>query len=102
MHIHHDPFFHRNADGLIDFDRYRTEAKALRRQARQDDFKLGAISKLVVIVVVMLGAIAVAPSRQDANATCRDCLQTTVSVEHTAIPQSPSLWNFAPQYQPIY
>jgi hypothetical protein len=70
MHIS-DPA-HRHFDGSIDFERYRTEANALRRSAMQDGPKLGAALKIVVIAGVMLAAVAMAPARQDAEA-CHVC-----------------------------
>ena len=78
-----DPFV-RNADGMIDFDRYRSNATLLRRLAMQDTTRLRASFKLVVIVVLMLGAIAVAPSHQDANARCRDCATVEVATDPVA------------------
>jgi hypothetical protein len=69
---HPEPI-HRHPNGSIDFDRYRTDAVALRQQALQDTSKLRAAFKLVVIVTLTLGAVAVAPSKNDASA-CQICV----------------------------
>jgi hypothetical protein len=86
---------------MIDFDRYRSEAYRLRRQAMQDTSKLSATFKLVVIVVLLLGAVAVAPSKQDANA-CQNC--TSVTTEKSSSVQRPSraARTVIPQSPPIY
>jgi hypothetical protein len=63
-----DPFL-RNTDGMIDFDRYRSEASALRRHAMQATSALTSAVKLVVAVVLLLALIAVAPSTKDDTAT---------------------------------
>ncbi len=63
----------RRADGSIDFDRYRADIHAVRRQAMQDASKLGAAMKLAAAIAVMLIAIAVAPSPQSDDASCRTC-----------------------------
>jgi hypothetical protein len=86
---------------MIDFDRYRSDAYRLRRQALQDASKLSAAFKFVVIVVLLLGAVAVAPSKQDANA-CHNCTSVTTDksssaqrpsrAPRTVIPQSPAIY----------
>jgi hypothetical protein len=63
----------RHPDGSIDFDRYRADIHALRHQAMQDASKLGAALKLAAAVVMMLVAIAIAPSPQAGDASCRVC-----------------------------
>ena len=63
----------RHPDGSIDFDRYRADIRALRHQAMQDASKLGAALKLAAAIAVMLVAIAVAPSPQTGNVSCRVC-----------------------------
>jgi hypothetical protein len=77
MHIH------RHFDGSIDFDRYRAQASALRRSAMQDASRLGAGLKIVAIVGVMLIAVAMAPSRQDAEA-CHVCKPAAYGQSHGA------------------
>ena len=103
MYRDHDPFL-RNTDGLIDFDRYRSDAYALRRQAMQESSKLSAVFKAVVIVVSLLGAVAVAPSRQDANATCRTCVGADIAADKASAAQrqSRSPWTMIPQQPPVY
>jgi hypothetical protein len=70
MHIP-DPV-HRHLDGSIDLDRYRAEINALRRSALQDAPKLAAALKIVAVIAVALAAVAMAPSRQNAEA-CHIC-----------------------------
>ena len=95
MHIP-DPV-HRHFDGSIDFDRYRAEANALRRAALQDATRIGAGLKIVAVVGVMLLAVAMAPSRQDAEA-CHVCKPASysqspgVSVWHRSATIEPSLY----------
>jgi hypothetical protein len=86
---------------MIDFDRYRSEAYRLRRQAMQDTSKLSATFKLVVIVVLLLGAVAVAPSKQDANA-CQDCTGVTTDKSSAAQRPSRAARTKIPQSPPIY
>jgi hypothetical protein len=104
MYRDRDPFL-RNSDGLIDFDRYRSESYALRRQALQETSKLSAAFKLAVIVGVLLGAVAVAPSRPDANATCRTCTDVNAAADanaSSARARHPSARTVLPEYPPLY
>jgi hypothetical protein len=66
----------RHPDGSIDFDRYRADIHAVRRQAIEDASKLGAALKFAAAIAVMLIAIAVAPSSQSDDASCRNCVKT--------------------------
>ena len=63
----------RRPDGSIDFDRYRADIHALRRQAMADASKLGAAMKLAAAVAVILVAIAVAPSPRSDDTACQFC-----------------------------
>jgi hypothetical protein len=63
----------RHPDGSIEFDRYRADIHMLRHHAMQDASKLGAGLKVIAAVVVMVIAIAVSPSPQAGDATCRIC-----------------------------
>jgi hypothetical protein len=81
MHIP-DPV-HRHFDGSNDFDRYRTEAYALRHAAMQDATRLRAGLKIAAVVGVMLIAVAMAPARQDAEA-CHVCKPASYSQSHGA------------------
>jgi len=67
----------RRPDGSIDFDRYRADIHAARRQAMQDASKLGAAMKLIAAIAVMLIAIAVAPSSESDDASCRSCTKAS-------------------------
>jgi hypothetical protein len=89
---------------MIDFDRYRSEAYALRRQALLDSSKLRAGFKFVVIVVLLLGAVALAPSRQDANATCQACVGTDLTPDKAseAMAARRSTRTAMPEYPPLY
>jgi hypothetical protein len=91
MYTPHDPFL-RNSDGLIDFDRYRSEAYALRRQALQDTSKLRAVFKLIVVIALLLGAVAVAPPKQeDAGDNIVASRSSSRTASHAA-PVSPPLF----------
>jgi len=68
MYQPHDPFL-RNHDGMIDFDRYRSDATGIRRQAMRDTSALRSVIKLVVVVVLLLGMVAVAPPKRVADTT---------------------------------
>ena len=59
----HDPFL-RNHDGMIDFDRYRSDATAMRRLALHDTSRVRSAFKLVVVIALLLGMVAVAPSER--------------------------------------
>ena len=96
----HDPFL-RNSDGMIDFDRYRSEAYAIRRQAMQDTSRLRAGFKLVVIILLLLGAVAVAPSKQDANA-CQSCAGATADQSSSVQRPSRAARTVIPQSPPVY
>jgi hypothetical protein len=75
----------RRPDGSIDFDRYRADIHALRHQAMEDASKLGAALKFAAAIAVMLIAIAVAPSSQSDDASCRTCAKTDrVTASHDA------------------
>jgi hypothetical protein len=63
----------RQPDGSVDFDRYRADIRALRHQAMQDASKLGAAMKFAAAIVVMLVAIAVSPSPQASDVSCKIC-----------------------------
>lgn len=78
----------RHPDGSIDFDRYRTDIHALRHQAMQDASKLGAAMKLAAAIAVMLVAIAVSPSPQAGDASCRVCSASGRPAASLTLPSS--------------
>lgn len=100
----HPDLIQRHADGSINFDRYRSDATALRRQSMLDTSKLSAAFKLVVIVVLTLSAVAVAPSKHDANATCHTCSDVRAAGERnpSVMPSVRSQWTPVPQHPPLY
>ena len=71
----------RHPDGSIDFDRYRADIHAMRHQAMQDASKLGAAIKLAA-------AIAVSPSPQAGDASCRVCRATGHPPASLTLPSS--------------
>ena len=75
MYQPHDPFL-RNHDGMIDFDRYRSDATGIRRQAMRDTSALRSVIKLVVVVVLLLGMVAVAPPKRVADTTSSPALRS--------------------------
>ncbi len=77
---------HRHPDGSIDFDRYRAESNALRRQAQQDGSKLSAALKVVAAIAVTLAAIAVAPAAKHTGHACQGCAADDAA---TSIPRPP-------------
>ena len=85
-----DPFepIRRHPDGSIDFDRYRADVHALRHQAMQDASKLGAAMKLAAAIAILLVAIAVSPSPQAGDASCRVCRATGHPPASLTLPSS--------------
>ena len=86
-----DPFL-RNSDGMIDFDRYSSDATAMRRQVMQETSQLTSFLKLVVVVALLLGTVALAPSKPD---DVGDGIAATRSSNRTAshaAPVSPPLF----------
>jgi hypothetical protein len=80
----------RRPDGSIDFDRYRADIHALRHQATEDAWKLGAALKFAAAIAVMLIALAVAPSSEGGDASCAVCAKTdrvTASYDAAMKPQ---------------
>jgi hypothetical protein len=76
MYSQDDPFL-RNDDGMINFDRYRVNATALRRQAMEDTSKLRSVLKLIVVVLLLLGMVVIAPPRHPDDGNAAAANQTT-------------------------
>lgn len=100
MHAYPD-HIHRHPDGSIDFDRYRSEAMVLRNHAMAETSKLSAFFKVLVIAAVTVAAIAVAPARNGASATCHDCPAATAADEPVK-PSGQSQSSIVPQHPPVY
>jgi hypothetical protein len=61
--------YYRHADGIFQIDRYRAEASAMRRQGIHDSTRLTSFAKLLAVVGILLGMVAVAPVKQSEGDT---------------------------------
>jgi hypothetical protein len=61
-HIMVSDGFRRHRDGTIDFDFYRVQATAMRRQAMRDAFKLKATFNFVLVMLTTIVAVTIAAS----------------------------------------
>jgi hypothetical protein len=86
-----DPFL-RNSDGMIDFERYRSDATAMRRQALHDTSRLTSAFKLVVVIALLLGMVALAPSKPDDGSDGVTATRSSIRTASHAAPVSPPLF----------
>lgn len=80
MYYENNPYY-RHHDGTFQIDRYRAEAAAMRRQAIHDSSRLTSFAKLLVVVGIVLGMVAIAPIKpaDDEAFALRPSLSQTAS-----------------------